>query len=65
MFKTEQRPEGKPALAIVNWSWPDGSAVSGYPLSYDAAEAMVKAYVEAYPDRKAWLSVPAALQKKP
>ena len=64
MSKTADAPESRPPLAIVNWSWPDGSTVAGYPLGYDVAEAMVKAYVEAYPDRRAWLSIPPALKGK-
>lgn len=64
MPKTADAPDSRPPLAIVNWSWPDGSTVAGYPLGYDAAEAMVKAYMESYPDRRAWLSIPPALKGK-
>ncbi len=36
-------------------------AVTGGPLEYGAAEAVARAYIERYPDRRSWVSVPAPL----
>jgi len=49
------------SLAVVHWWYPDGSTVAGCPLEYTAAAAIAKAYVERYPERRSWLSVPAPL----
>ena len=49
------------SLAVVNWWYPDGSTVAGCPLEYAAAEAVARAYVERYPERRSWLSVPPPL----
>lgn len=50
-------------LAVVHWSYPDGSTVTSGPLQIQAAEAVARAYVERYPDRTSWLSVPSALAR--
>ena len=50
-------------LAVVNWEYPDRSVVAGCPIDYAAAQAMAKAYQDRYPDRRSWLSIPAALDR--
>ena len=50
------------SLAVVNWWYPDGTTVAACPLEYKAAEAVAKAYLERYPERRSWLSVPEPLR---
>ena len=50
------------SMAEVNWWYPDGSTVTSCPLQLPMAEAVAKAYVERYPDRRSWLSVPVPLR---
>ena len=49
------------SLAVVNWWYPDGSTVASVPLEVTVAEALAKAYLERYPDRRSWLSTPAPI----
>jgi hypothetical protein len=48
-------------LAVVNWWYPDGSTIVSCPLQLPVAEAVARAYVERFPERTSWLSVPAPL----
>ena len=50
------------SMAEVNWWYPDGSTVTSCPLQLPMAEAVARAYVERYPDRRSWLSVPMSLR---
>ena len=52
------------ALAVVHWAYPDGSTVASHPLQLPVAEAVARAYVERYPDRRSWLSVPVTLRPR-
>jgi hypothetical protein len=36
--------------------------VLSHPLQLPVAEALARAYVERYPDRRSWLSVPLTLR---
>ena len=49
---------GPARLAVVNWWYPDGSVAEGCPIDYDAAVALMQAYRDRFPERRAWLSVP-------
>jgi hypothetical protein len=60
-----ERPSGPRfdvSMAEVNWWYPDGSTVTSCPLELSMAEAVARAYVERYPERRSWLSVPAMLR---
>jgi hypothetical protein len=55
-------PRAEVSMAEVNWWYPDGTTVTSAPLQLPMAEAVAKAYVERYPDRRSWLSVPVLLK---
>jgi hypothetical protein len=63
---TEEAPSATRALhslAVVNWWYPDGSTVTSCPLQLPMAEAVAKAYVDRYPERRSWLTVPPPLRE--
>ena len=52
------------SLAEVNWWYPDGSTITSCPMQLSMAEAVAKAYLERYPERRSWLSVPVTLRPR-